>query len=313
MGCRMQLRLVLHELYQPLSLTLGGLRSALAQLLLRLRSYVVLTPLAVSFLLRRVQEIRSAPCYCGAGAAGLEKTGATDVAEGCSGVAPLQGYSWATRDWAELCWLRRQQRRPDQNCAEVVASHNLDGSVARLSMLASSLCVPSATGDVARAQAALPEGGGESGCLVGPANLRTVAEGAAEQLRLLAEGSSQRQVLRLSGGLEAQILRLPAGSVLGAGTQEYEDSEARTPRFSYPVSVASSQAQSACSTPPKGCRPRIGRCFATAQQHQDSDGMAGEVLSAKPLECDLHIQCDGIGRTRRGTPSEGREASTSLL
>ncbi|OEH77784.1 hypothetical protein cyc_03451 [Cyclospora cayetanensis] len=303
LGCRMQFRLILHELYQPLSLTRSGFRSAVGQMLLRLRQYVILSPLAAVFLMQRVRQIRH-PHSLRAGVPEARKE--ADDVEGCKGARSSHVHSWATRDWAEACLQRRRQSLTSNESDIVVTSGDLDKSVTRLSMLSTNLYRPPATR--ASEEKICPMSAVDGGhCEAIPwlpeaVDNTEVAKYAPEQLRLLLGAIPLHKGLVSPRGAERNVIRAAAASGV-VGDHEYEEEDTHSPRYSYPVSLASSQVPSTCSTPPaQSRRPRIGRCFAVPRNagSQGSDGASGNSSSATSQECELHNHCDGNGRARRG-------------
>ncbi|KAL8430332.1 hypothetical protein Efla_001097 [Eimeria flavescens] len=306
LGCRMQLCLILHELYQPLALTPLGLRSALAHLLLRLRRYVTLSPLATEFLMQRVGEIRS----FSSNERGALRAAKSTAAENHGFEDPDGTFhpNWSTRDWAEVCWQRREQRRQAQPFTSVIGSDNLGSSIARLSMLSSPLLQPeSATidtasknrsstidGDYLSTYPLLPKGRNSS--------VMENCESDQEASFLLK--ASHGGELKLADGLEALALRAAAAAAVGARCDEAVDGDIKNSGSSYPVSNASSP--SACSTPPRqSSRPRMGHCCAVSRDglapHCQADERASDDFSAPSLEeCQLHIHCDGTAKSRRG-------------
>lgn len=264
--------------------------------------------------MQRVREIRLSPPFSGGSSEAL--VDAAKDAEDLEEAEPLRRYNWATHDWAEVCWQRRQQRRQAHSLNGVVASNNLDNSVARLSMLSAALLQPPASTNMTPKPSALSSADVQP-CVAIPwlpeaRDPRVIAESAAEQLRLLVGGMPQKPGVKSAGGAETHELRAAATSAVAMDNPEYEDEGTRSPHFSYPVSIASSQVPSACSTPRRQCsRPRMGRCFAlprttSAQQPQGGDGVPGEIPSAMQQECELHIHCDGTGRPRRGRAFESK-------
>ncbi|CDJ34139.1 uncharacterized protein EMH_0018920 [Eimeria mitis] len=295
LGCRMQLHLILHELYQPLSLTKPGLRSALAQMLMRLRRYVTLSPLGVELLMQRLEQIRLIP----ASGAGFQdafcqaKEGDDDELNGSS-------CSWATRDWAQACWHRRKQRLQTDSTGTLIGSNNLDSSVARLSMLSTALWETPASNLGVTEPGILADGGEpERGKQPHKSNI------SADELQAFADGMARQDCSSILGGASIHTLRL--GGLHDVVTNPDDEEEgARSPQYSYPISIASSQVPSACSTPPRqSSRPRLGRCFAVprsahSQQVQGSDGAFGYLSSGPPEECGLSAHSDGTGRAGRG-------------
>ncbi|KAL8436570.1 hypothetical protein ACSSS7_001602 [Eimeria intestinalis] len=321
LGCRMQLCLILHELYQPLVLTGQGLRSALAHVLLRLRRYVTLSPLASDFLMQRVGEIRLSSA-AERGKAGA-RNAAVDERRAGEAVTPLEA-NWSTRDWAEVCWQRREHRRlrlsPSKVAAsdtsKVFASDNLDRSVALLSMLSSPLLhsgVAQETIGSAHLFSAVDNEYCSTYPLLPQPRDSMLADGRAQgQWRRLDVSVSQGRDLKLANGLETLALRAAAAAAVGMSCGEDAEETTNNINFSYPVSIASSP--SVCSTPPtQSSRPRIGRCFAipfgsSASSHnQTSEKAPDDSTSLSFEECKLHIHCDGMAKARQYRGAERDE------
>ncbi|KAL8272320.1 hypothetical protein Esti_003774 [Eimeria stiedai] len=309
LGCRMQLCLIFHELYQPLVLTGQGLRSALAHVLLRLRRYVTLSPLASDFLMQRVGEIRlsSAAERENAGEQGAADELRVDEAD------TSRDANWSTRDWAEVCWQRREHRRHGVSPTKVVASDDLDRSVARLSMLSSPLLHPELATE-AMGSAHIFSAVDNEYCSTYPllpeARDSMLMDGrAADQLKRLDVRVSHGHEVKLADGLETLALRAAAAAAVGMSCEAEET--ANNMNFSYPVSIASSP--SACSTPPRqSSRPGIGRCFAIPRSSSGTHIQTGErapenTTSPSLEECQLHVHCDGMAKARRCRGAERDE------
>ena len=300
LGCRMQLHLILHELYQPLSLTKPGMRSALAQLLMRMRRYVALSPLGVEFLMQRLKEMRLSPAS-GAGPHGAF----SGTPEGDEDELNESRCSWATRDWAQACWHRRQQNCQADISSTLIGSNDLDSSVARLSMLSATLWEAPASSARGVTETGFSADDGE------PEWRKPMprTEASSREMQALADGMARQDCPNMLGGSGIHALRVSGLSDVMANPDDEEEG-ARSPQYSYPVSIASSQAPSACSTPPRqSSRPRLGRCFALprsahSQQAQRSDGVFGYAISGPPEECGLSAQSDGTGRAGRGGTAE---------
>ncbi|KAL8451596.1 hypothetical protein Emag_002639 [Eimeria magna] len=312
LGCRMQLCLILHELYQPLVLTGQGLRSTLAQVLLRLRRYVTLSPLASDFLMQRVGEIRLSS------AAERGKAGVQDAVVEVQRIGEpdlSHEASWSIRDWAEVCWQRREHRRRGLSSSKVVASDNLDRSVARLSMLSSPLLHPGSATEAMRGAhmfSAVDNEYCSTYPLLPKARASMLMDGRAlDQLTRPDVRVSQGREVKLTDGLETLALRAAAAAAVGMSCDEDADETAKHMNLSYPVSIASSP--SACSTPPRhSSRPRIGRSFAIPRGKSGTQIQIGErapedATWASLEECQLHVHCDGTAKARRCTGAERDE------
>ncbi|KAL8445488.1 hypothetical protein Emed_005569 [Eimeria media] len=312
LGCRMQLCLILHELYQPLVLTGQGLRSTLAQVLLRLRRYVTLSPLASDFLMQRVGEIRVSSA-AERGKAGVQDTAGEEQRVGEPDAS--REASWSTRDWAEVCWQRREHRRHGLSSSEVVASDNLDRSVARLSMLSSPLLHPGSAAETMKSAHIFSAVDNEY-CSTYPLLPKTrdsvlMESPASDQLRPLDARVSQGPEVKLPEGLETVALRAAAAAAVGMSCDEDAEEAAKHMNLSYPVSIASSP--SACSTPPRqSSRPPMGRLSAlprgkSGAQNQTGERAPEDATSPSLEECQLHVHCDGTAKARRCTGAERDE------
>ncbi|CDJ49467.1 hypothetical protein, conserved [Eimeria brunetti] len=271
LGCRMHLQLILHELYQPLSLTKPGMRSALAQLLMRLRRYVILSPLGVEFLLERLKQIRLTP----ASGAGVQ-----DVFSQAREWDEDELYcSWATRDWAQASWHRRQQRCQADVPNTLIGSNDLDSSIVRLSMLSATL------DDAPACSAGGLTGPGLSADGSEPEARRPLPKPdiSAEQLQALAEGVARQDCPGMLGGEGIHTLRM-SGLPDAMANADDEEEGSRSPQYSYPISIASSQRSD--------------------HSHQRSDGAVGYASFGPSDECGLSAHSDGTGRISRGGVGE---------
>ncbi|CDI75415.1 hypothetical protein, conserved [Eimeria praecox] len=258
LGCRMQLHLILHELYQPLSLTRPGLRSALAQLLTRLRRYVTLSPLGVEFLMQRLKEMSSIPAF----GAGFQDV-FSQAREGDDDDLTGSCCSWATRDWAQACWHRRQQRCQTDVPSFVIGSNNLDSSIGRLSMLSATLWEAPASTTEATTEPGRSAEGGET-----ERKRASKADISAEELQALADGMARQDCPTVLGGPGIHTLQVPGLSDIVANPDDEEEG-ARSPQYSSPVSIASSQV-------PSACRDDLGR------PAHGGDGFGGDGVDASP-------------------------------